>query len=1340
MARSPSSRASGPAGLFAASSSARHAAAAELAKVRAQLREAQETIEAIRSGGVDSLVIGTRGEEQVIALATADRLYRLIIEAMSEGAASVSPRGVILDANPRLCEMTGRTASELVGSPALDLSTEDGRGTFARLLDVEAGGSVRGEAELTGPGGTAVPVLLATSGFDLDGMLVRCLVLTDLTAQRAAESEVAQAHQALREQSAFLKQAQASAGLGWWTAELGPGGRFTASPKTFQIAGIDPAEFDGMTASFRSLLHPDDAQKISDATAAALEDGAPVQLEFRIIRPDGAVRWMLQSAVVDRDDAGAPTRMLGICQDITDRKRIEDEIRAASAYNRSLIEASLDPMMTVDADGRITDLNGAALDASGYARAEVIGTDFSRYFTEPEAARAGYQQVLREENIRDFPLELRHRDGRTTPLLCSASVFRDTSGRTLGILASGHDITQIKRTEAELRESRERLSMLFHHAPVGIDELAPDGSIVRANPRFCEITGYAADELRSMRVQDLIHPDDLAADLANVQRLLHGEIGQYSMERRFLRKDGGVVWAEVNRAVVRDDEGAPQLIVGAVRDITAQRQAEADVRAAAAYNRSLLEASLDPLVTIGEDGKITDVNTAAEHATGHGRNELVGTEFSSYFTEPDRAKASYEQVFRDGAVRDYPLELRHRDEHTTPVLYNASVYRDPSGRVLGVFAAARDVTQIRHAQAALRQSEERLRAIFDHAMTGIAEIAPSGEILRANSYLCQIVGYTADELRSMHVQDVVHPDDRDADLGGLRRLLSGEIDNYSVEKRYLRKDGATVWAEVSRALVRDESGNALIVGTVRDITAQHHAEAEVRAAAAYNRSLLEASLDPLVTIGEDGKITDANAATEQATGYERAELIGTDFCGYFTDTDQARSSYEQVFRDGSVRDYPLEVRHRDGHTTPVLYNATVYRDQSGQVLGVFAAARDITQIRRSEAALAESRERLRALVDNAPVGIDDLTPDGEFVRVNPRFCQITGYTADELRTLRIQDIIHPDDRDADRVVLQRLVSGEIDSDTMERRFVRKGGGVIWAEVNRALVRDDSGEPLLIVGAVRDTTAQRQAEAEVRALNAELGVRVAERTADLARANKNLEAFTYSVSHDLRAPLRALSGFSQALVEEYSDMLGETGRGYAGRIQAASERMARLIDDLLQLSRVSRADMSLRPVDLSAEVADVAEELRARDPGRRIRFAVQDDVWVNADRPLIRSVVQNLVENALKFTARRDDAAIEFGTAAADDGRVCCFVRDNGAGFDPAYVGKLFQPFQRLHSAADFPGTGIGLASVQRIIERHGGRVWAEGAVDQGATFYFTIEGASPPATSVGGGGEHQQDH
>ncbi len=232
-------------------------------------------------------------------------------------------------------------------------------------------------------------------------------------------------------------------------------------------------------------------------------------------------------------------------------------------------------------------------------------------------------------------------------------------------------------------------------------------------------------------------------------------------------------------------------------------------------------------------------------------------------------------------------------------------------------------------------------------------------------------------------------------------------------------------------------------------------------------------------------------------------------------------------------------------------------------------------------------------------------------------------------------------------------------------------------------------------------------------------------ADLERTNRDLQSFATSIAHDLRTPLRALAGYSAALREDCADDLGDVGRGYAERIEAASEHMGQVLDDLLRISVVARAKIKLQQVDLGAEVASISEELQRESPDRRVRLTIQQPAWVLADRSLIRTVLQDLLDNAWKFTSGQDDASIEFGTTPAADARVCCYVRDNGAGFDPAYVDKLFKPFQRLHTAREFPGSGIGLASVRQIVDRHGGHAWAEGSVGHGATISFTLPAIEP---------------
>jgi len=366
---------------------------------------------------------------------------------------------------------------------------------------------------------------------------------------------------------------------------------------------------------------------------------------------------------------------------------------------------------------------------------------------------------------------------------------------------------------------------------------------------------------------------------------------------------------------------------------------------------------------------------------------------------------------------------------------------------------------------------------------------------------------------------------------------------------------------------------------------------------------------------------------------------------------------------------------------------------------------------------------LASIVDSCDDAIMSKDVGGLVTSWNPAAERIYGYPADEIIGQSIlvvsadgeggqnADILAAFARDHDRPDGTRSLLVE----AMQRR---KDGSTFPAAVTLSAIHDDDGSLVGTSSIARDVTEQQRVAAELHRAAADLRGRMD----DLQRANRNLETFTYSVSHDLRAPLRALSGFSTALLEEYGGSLDDAGRGYAERIDAAAERMALLIDDLLHLSRLWRTEIQgVKEIDLSAEVAVIAAELQRSAPGRLGRFDIQAGVRAAADPVLIRTVLQNLLENAWKFTGQRDEALIEFGTTGTREAGICCFVRDNGAGFDPEYVGKLFQPFKRLHPMCEFAGTGVGLASVRQIVERHGGRAWAEGAVDKGATFYFSLD-------------------
>lgn len=497
----------------------------------------------------------------------------------------------------------------------------------------------------------------------------------------------------------------------------------------------------------------------------------------------------------------------------------------ASQYARSLIEASLDPLVTISADGKITDVNEATIKVTGISREQLIGTDFSTYFTEPEKAREGYQQVFGKGFVTDYPLTIRHKNGQLTDVLYNASVYKDAQGNVTGVFAAARDVTKQKRIMSEFAETKNFLDNILQssikYSIIGKDL---NQRILSWNEGAYRNYGYKAEEVMGKDSSILHVPEDIESGA--VKKLLAAayEKGMAEGEFQRLRKDGSRFIASVVVTRRNDASGRPIGYLLMSSDISEKKRAEEQSKQSSQYARSLIEASLDPLVTISADGKITDVNEATIKVTGIAREQLIGADFSNYFTEPEKAREGYQQVFAKGFVTDYPLTIRHKNGQLTDVLYNASVYKDACGNVTGVFAAARDVT-------AQKQASQ------------------------------------------------------------------------------------------------------------------------------YARSLIESSLDPLVTISAGGKITDVNEATIKITGISREQLIGTDFSNYFTEPEKAREGYQQVFAKGFVTDYPLTIRHSHGQLTDVLYNASVYKDTRGNVLGVFAAARDVTARKRAEDELAEQRKR-----------------------------------------------------------------------------------------------------------------------------------------------------------------------------------------------------------------------------------------------------------------------------------------------------------------------------------------------------------------------------------------------
>jgi PAS domain S-box-containing protein len=782
--------------------------------------------------------------------------------------------------------------------------------------------------------------------------------------------------------------------------------------------------------------------------------GEPVEpIESLHCRKDGSTVQVSLSVSAVRS-AGDLLGISSIARDITERKHADEQARAASQYARSLIESSLDPLVTISGAGKITDVNEATIKVTGVPRDTLIGTDFFDYFVEPDKAREGYQQVFSQGSVTDYPLTIRHRSGKLTDVLYNASVYRDAENQVLGVFAAARDVTA-------QREASQYARNLIEASVDPLVTISPEGKITDVNEATIKVTGASRDQLIGTDFSDyFVEPQQARAGYQQV--FAQGFVTNYPLTIRHV--DGRLTDVLYNASVYLDARGNVQGVFAAARDVTAQNTASQ-------YARSLIEASLDPLVTISPEGKITDVNEASAQVTGVAREKLIGTDFSDYFVEPEKAREGYQQVFSQGSVTDYPLTIRHVDGRLTDVLYNASVYKDARGDVLGVFAAARDVT-------AQKQASQYARSLIEASLDPLVTISPEGKITDVNEASATVTGVARDRLIATDFSDYFTEPEQ-ARAGYQQVFEQGAVSDYPLTIRH--RDGQLTEVLYNASVYNDARGNVLgVFAAARDVTAQKHASQ-------YARSLIEASLDPLVTISPAGKITDVNEATIRATGVSRDRLIGTDFSDYFAEPDKAREGYQQVFAEGFVTDYPLTIRHVDGRLTDVLYNASVYKSANDKVQGVFAAARDVT-------AQKQASQYARSLIEASLDPLVTISAEGKITDVNEASATVTGVQRERLIGTDFSDYFTEPQR-AREGYQQVFSKGSVTDYPLTIRH--RNGRLTRVLYNASVYRSVLGQVLGVFAAARDVSAQKQAEEEV----AEQRKKELERLAELERFQK-----------------------------------------------------------------------------------------------------------------------------------------------------------------------------------------------------------------------------------------------
>jgi PAS domain S-box-containing protein len=1299
------------------------------------------------------------------ALRESEARNRATLYSIGDAVIAVAADGCIVQMNPVAEKLTGWTEPEALGKPLAEvfrIVNEETRAVVESPVErVLREGVVVGLANhtlLIAKDSTERPI--ADSGAPIrnekgetTGVV---LVFRDQTEERRAERELRATEEQFR---TFFDNAPIGKCM------TAPEGRLLrVNPALSAMLGYSVEELQ--TLSFGPITHPDDLAETQKAVRALLAGERDIwAMDKRFLAKDGRQVWTHVTTRLQRDDQGKPLHLLTHIQDITERKHAEEQIaRLNSELEAKVVERTAklrDEMELIQkiissspvgvfacrADGPCLVANPAIAAISGTSVEKMLQLNFRELGSWKENGLFDSVQTALATGVdQSTEVHLTTTFGRDAWLNYSVTTF-DRAG-TPHFLMMVEDITDRKTKEEEIRLSRQRLDLHVKHTPLAVVEFTRDGHIARWNPAAVEIFGFSEEEAVGQH-WTLIVPEEVWGQLDGVWEGLFSQSGGGRSTNLNRHKSGRTLRCEWFNTPLVAADGTAMGVASLVMDVTERNLAQEDLARHRDHLQELVQARTAELQV--SEARLIEAQRVAR--VGNWEWDVVSDAISAseefyrlFDVEPERI-ARYQQfveclhpddrervgtevneALRQSRVYDTDYRVRLRDGRWRDIHARGELFTDVDGKPVRLAGTCLDITERKQAEAAVRESEARYRATLYSIGDAVIATDAESRIIGMNPVAERLTGWLEGEAQGKPLGEVfriVNEETRAAVESPVTRVLrEGQVVGLANHTLLIAKGGTERPIADSGAPIRDEKGETTgVVLVFRDQTEERRAGDALRRSETILRAVIEGTTNLVCVKDQRGRIIIANSAMTRFIGKPESEIIGKSDLELVADAQQAAKILENdrhIMATGDSQTVEETGKGAAGRWD-YLFTKSPYHDLDGQVIGVIGIGTDITERKRAENALREQYAILRAILQSTDSSVFSLDREYRYTTFND------GHAA-TMKALYGVDIqigaslaeyqSVPEDWQLARKNLDRALQGETfvksafsGDEVRSRRYF---------EISHSPIRTSANEIIGVSVYSRDVTERKRAEDEIRLLNVSLEQRVRDRTAQLEESNKELEAFSYSVSHDLRAPLRAIDGFTRILADDYASQLDTEGQRLCSVVRGNTGKMSQLIDDLLAFSRLGRAQMNLSDIDMGAMANAVFHELTTPESRARIDFQVGDLPPAVADPTLMRQVWMNLLSNAIKFSSKRERAVIKV-SARQKQGEIAYVVQDDGAGFDMQYVDKVFGVFQRLHSSKEFEGTGVGLALVQRVIRRHGGRVWAEGEPDKGATISFTLQ-------------------